>query len=91
MDRSFVRNRAFTTLYLGRSYVQSGEIEHAATFIGDAVELAFRNRSTRVMEEVQQTLRDLDKWKNVKDVRELLDRYHTLSENTYLRTAHTKG
>jgi transcriptional regulator with XRE-family HTH domain len=78
-DPSFVRLRAFAILELGTAHLQTGEVEHAATLIGDVVELTTRNHSARLMQEVKDTLHGMDKWNDVKAVRELKERYHSLS------------
>jgi transcriptional regulator with XRE-family HTH domain len=78
-DPSFVRNRAFTTLRLGTAHLQTGEIEHATTLIGDVVEFTARNRSARLIEEVKDTVHGLDKWNDVKAVRDLKERYRSLT------------
>ena len=90
-DRSFVRNTAFTYLYLGRAHLQTGEVEQATVFVGDAVELTARNRSARLMEEVQGTLRDLQQWHDSKAVQELLERSHALVGHLDVRSVHTNG
>jgi hypothetical protein len=81
MDHSFVRNMAFATLYLGRAHLQNGEVEQATVSVGNAVELAVRNRSARLMDEVQGTLRDLHQrhQQDSRAVQELLERYHALT------------
>lgn len=58
-DASFVRNRAFNTLYLGLARLAAKEVKEAATTIGDAVELAAQNRSPRFVVELRDTLDDL--------------------------------
>lgn len=70
-DTSFVRNRAFATLYLGRAHLQANEVAEAARVVGDAVELAMRNRSPRFVEELRQVLDDLAPCKDVAAVRDL--------------------
>lgn len=74
-DPSFVRLRAFATLELGTAHLQTGEVEHATTLIGDVIEFTTRNRSARLMDEVEGTLRSLDKWNDVQAVRDLKERY----------------
>ncbi|HEU5158983.1 MAG TPA: helix-turn-helix transcriptional regulator [Streptosporangiaceae bacterium] len=76
---SFVRDRAFTILLLGTTHLQTGEVEHAATLIGEVVELTARNHSARLMEEVKDTLHGLDKWNDVPAVRDLKERYRSLA------------
>jgi transcriptional regulator with XRE-family HTH domain len=78
-DPSFVRNRAFRTIYLGTAQLQTGEVEHAVTLIGDVVELTTRNRSVRLIEELKTTIHGLDKWNDVKAVRDLKERYRALA------------
>ncbi len=84
-DPSFVRLRAFATLELGTAHLQVGDVEHAATLIGDAIELSARNRSARLMEEVKDTLHGMDKWNDVQAVRALKERYHSLATGSRTR------
>ncbi len=74
VDHSFVRNMAFASLYLGRAHLQAREITEAARVIGDAAELAMRNRSARLMDEMRTTVNGLTPWKEVRAVRELNQR-----------------
>lgn len=46
---AFVRNHAFTKLYLGDAYTAAGAVPEAAQTIGDAAELAVRNPSARLV------------------------------------------
>lgn len=46
LDRSFVRNIAFTTIDLSTCYVRLAEIDEAARHLGDASHLATRCRWT---------------------------------------------
>jgi tetratricopeptide (TPR) repeat protein len=68
---SFVRNRAFATLYLGRAHLQANEVAEAANVIGDAIELAIRNRSPRFVGELRRVLDDFAPWQDVAAVRDL--------------------
>jgi transcriptional regulator with XRE-family HTH domain len=81
-DPSFVRNRAFTTLDLGTAHLQAGEVEHAAALIGDVVELAARNHSPRLMRKAKDTIHGLDRWNDVKAVRDLGERYRALAASS---------
>lgn len=63
-DGSFVRNRAFTTLYLGRARFAANEMKEAARIIGDSVELAVQNRSPRFVAELRDSLSDLSRWRD---------------------------
>ena len=56
-DPAFVRNYAFTHLYLGEAYTAAGGIHEAAAAIGEAAALAARNRSARLVGRVR-TARD---------------------------------
>lgn len=49
-DPAFVRNVAFTKLYLGEAYTAAGAVHEAAAAVGDAAALAARNRSARLVE-----------------------------------------
>ena len=50
---AFVRNLAFTKLYLGDAYAAAGAAHEAATAIGNAAALAARNRSARLVEQLR--------------------------------------
>lgn len=50
---AFVRNLAFTQLYLGDAYMAAGAAQEAAAAIGDAGALAARNRSARLVEQLR--------------------------------------
>jgi hypothetical protein len=73
-DSSFVRNRAFATLDLGRARLQTGEVVEAAKVVGDAVELARCNRSPRFVDELRGTVHELEPWRNERVVRDLQTR-----------------
>jgi transcriptional regulator with XRE-family HTH domain len=84
-DPSFFRDRAFVTLRLGTAHLQAGEVEHATTLIGGVVELTPRYSSARLMEKVEDTLHGLDKWNDVKAVRDLKERYRSLTAGSPTR------
>lgn len=71
MDGSFVRNQAFSTIYLGNACLAAGELEQAAAVVGDGAELAARNRSARVVQTISQTRASMTKWANTPAVRQL--------------------
>jgi predicted protein tyrosine phosphatase len=50
---AFVRNLAFTQLYLGDAYMAAGAAPEAAVAIGDAAALAAHNRSARLVEQLR--------------------------------------
>jgi DNA-binding XRE family transcriptional regulator/tetratricopeptide (TPR) repeat protein len=52
-DPAFVRNFAFTNLYLGEAYTAAGGIHEAAAAIGEAAALTARNRSARLVGRVR--------------------------------------
>jgi hypothetical protein len=49
VEPSFVRNFAFTKLFLGDAYMAANEIDQAAVIIREAVGLAAQNRSARLL------------------------------------------
>jgi DNA-binding XRE family transcriptional regulator len=71
MGGSFVRNRAFSTIHLGNAYLAAGEVELAATVVGDGAALAARNRSARVVQTIAQTRAGMKHWQDTPAVREL--------------------
>lgn len=74
LDPSFTRLVAFASVNLGRAYVGSGEIDHAARLLGDAGEIAAHNSSARLIERLKQARADLQPWVNTAAVRTLDDR-----------------
>src|SRR5262249_62419078 len=82
-DPAFVRNLAFTKLYLAEAYTAAGGIHEAAAAIGDAAALATRNRSVRLVGRVQAARRQLARCGVPSVVRDLDERLHAygLNEN----------
>lgn len=70
-DVSFVRNRAFSTIYLGKAHLATGEIEQAAQVFGNSAELAARNRSARLVQTIERARADLRPWRDTAAVRDL--------------------
>lgn len=70
-EPSFVRNRAFAGLYLGRACLRGHEIEEAAATIGDAVDLAVQNRSSRLIGQLRGSLAEFGPWQDAAEVRDL--------------------
>lgn len=68
-DQSFVRNRAFAMLMLGRAYLRGHELAEAAAVIGGAVDLAMQNRSPRLVSRLQQGLAEFAPWNDAREVR----------------------
>lgn len=71
MGNSFVRNRAFSTIYLGNAYLAAGDLEQAAATVGDGAALAARNRSARVLQTIDQARAGMSPWESTPAVREL--------------------
>jgi hypothetical protein len=71
LDRSFVRNRAFTALRIGSAYLSTGEIDHAAKLVGQAARLAAQNGSARLVQEFRATYSHLRPWAKSRAVRDL--------------------
>lgn len=76
INRSFVRNQAFSTLHLGNAYIQSGEIAEAAHVVGDGAELASRNHSARLVALLKRSRGRLDRWQHTRAVQALDERLH---------------
>ena len=72
-DPSFVRNVAITTLDLGIAHVRLGDIDEAARMTAQAVLLAVRNRSARLVELVRGTRASMQRWHRLPEVRALDD------------------
>ncbi|MGH3947522.1 MAG: helix-turn-helix domain-containing protein [Pseudonocardiaceae bacterium] len=74
IDTSFVRNRAFSTLYLARAYIQEKKIDNAAALIGEAADLTMRNRSARLVDTVRSARSDVQPWVGTRTVAALDER-----------------
>jgi hypothetical protein len=74
VDASFVRNQAFNTLDLANAYCGSGEIEEAARLVGESADLAARNRSARLVEQVRLSWHRLEPWQQTPAVKTLDER-----------------
>jgi hypothetical protein len=74
-DPSFVRNVAMTTVELSTVSLQCNEIEEAARLLGDASQLAARNRSVRLVTLVRKTRATMEPWGHVSAVRALDERW----------------
>lgn len=85
INRSFVRNQAFSTLLLGGAYLADGDVDQAAKVIADGAALATRNRSVRLLSTLSRAWSDLRPWQGRPAVRELEDRlaaYRLLPNST---------
>jgi tetratricopeptide (TPR) repeat protein len=71
LDPAFVRNVAMTTLDLGGAYAKFGRPDEAAAEVTKAATLAGRNRSTRLIGEIQSARRELEPWSDTRAVKEL--------------------
>ncbi len=76
VDPSFVRNLAFTKLFLGDAYVAAKAIDQAASVIAEAAALALQNRSARLLDRLQSTRRQLNPWERTTAVRRLDEQLH---------------
>jgi tetratricopeptide (TPR) repeat protein len=70
-EPSFVRNRAFASLYLGRVCLCGNQVEEAAAVIGDAVDLTAQNRSPRLVTQLRQSLAEFAPWQDAREARDL--------------------
>jgi tetratricopeptide (TPR) repeat protein len=75
-DPAFVRNLAFTELYLGEAYLGAGDVHEAAAAVGEAAALAARNRSARLVERVWAARDQLAQCRAPSVVRDLDERLH---------------
>ncbi len=71
LDGSFARDRAFAAAYLGVSRLREGDIDEAAKIIGDAADLAARNRSARLVDRLRAARAEMGPWETAPAVREL--------------------
>ncbi len=71
VEPSFVRNLAFTKLFLGNAYTAAQEIDEAASLIGEAAVLAAQNRSARLLESLRSARQELNPWLRSAAVRRL--------------------
>ncbi len=70
-NASYVDGYALCTLYLGRAYLQAGEVEEAAQVIGSAASLAAQNRQARLVTELHTARARMEPWRETSAVREL--------------------
>ncbi len=71
IDSSFVRNRALITVRLGVSKLREENIDEAARVLGDAADLAARNRSARLVDRLRAARAEIGPWETASAVREL--------------------
>jgi transcriptional regulator with XRE-family HTH domain len=71
LHHSFVRNRAFTTLRIGRAYLATRDVDQSAKHVGRAARLAAQNGSARLLGELRTTLASLRPWADTRAVRDL--------------------
>jgi tetratricopeptide (TPR) repeat protein len=76
VDPSFVRNLAFTKLFLGDAYMAAKEIDRATGAIGEAAALTVQNRSARLLERLRSTRQRLSPWQGSTAVRRLDEQLH---------------
>ncbi|MGH2733759.1 MAG: hypothetical protein ACRDJG_12645, partial [Actinomycetota bacterium] len=74
IDGSFVRERALATVELGVAHVRARNVEEAANVLGDAIELAARNRSPRLMGRLRAARAEMHPWRSTRAVRDLDER-----------------
>lgn len=74
---AFVRNLAFTKLYLGDAYTATGAAQEAAAVIGEAAALAVHNRSARLVQRLRAAGNRLARWQRLPVVRHLDEQLHT--------------
>lgn len=55
INPAFVRNHAFSRIYLADARAASGEVDEAAQVLGDSAELAARNRSPRLVARIRRS------------------------------------
>lgn len=70
-DKSFVGSLAFCTLFLGKAYLESGEIDEAARVVGDAIGSVAQTRSERLVKELRTTRGRMQPWQNTPAVKAL--------------------
>ncbi len=73
IDGSFVRNRAFATLYLANAHAQAGDVDQATAAVAQACELAVRNRSARLVGALRSARAGLQPWAQSRAVSALDD------------------
>ncbi|OLF07495.1 hypothetical protein BLA60_26560 [Actinophytocola xinjiangensis] len=71
LDGSFVRNQAFTTIYLSNAHLAAGNLDQAAAALSDSIALAARNRSARLTQTITRSRTAMNPWQNTTAVREL--------------------
>ncbi|WP_157227656.1 hypothetical protein [Nocardia asiatica] len=71
MQPQYVRDRAISLLELERSLIQLGEVDEAATAVGDAADLTAQCRSPRLAAAIRDGRRVLSPWAGSRPVRSL--------------------
>lgn len=74
IDRSYVRNIAFNTVYLGQAQLAARNVDGAADSLGDAAALAVHNHSARLVQHIQDLHTELTPWQDTRAVQQLDDR-----------------
>jgi hypothetical protein len=74
VDSSFTHGLAYCTLRLGTARLLSGDIDEAASVIGEGAALAARIRSARLTREVRTARGRMEPWRETSTVRELDER-----------------
>ncbi|MGH3928890.1 MAG: helix-turn-helix domain-containing protein [Pseudonocardiaceae bacterium] len=70
-DNSYVGGLAFCMIFLGKAYLQSGEIEEAARVLGSAANFVAQTRSERLLKELRATRARMQPWQNLQAVKVL--------------------
>lgn len=76
LDRSYVRNIAFNTVYLGQAQLASRDVDATAESLGDAAALAVHNHSARLVSHIHHLRTELEPWNDTRAVHQLDERLH---------------
>ncbi|MGH3866107.1 MAG: helix-turn-helix transcriptional regulator [Pseudonocardiaceae bacterium] len=71
IDNSFVGGLAFCAIFLGKAYLESGEIDEAARVVGNAVSPISQIRSERLVQELRTTRARMQPWQDTPAVKAL--------------------
>ncbi|MGH3915828.1 MAG: helix-turn-helix domain-containing protein [Pseudonocardiaceae bacterium] len=73
-DKSYVGSMAFCMIFLGKAYLQSGEVEEAARVLGTAATPVAQIRSERLVKELRTTRARMQPWQSTQAVKALDER-----------------
>ncbi len=74
-DKSFVGDLAFCRIFLGKAYLESGEIDEAARVVGSAASPVAQVWSERLVKELRTTRARMQPWQGTPAVKALDEQF----------------